>query len=79
MNMMNILERYGRFARRLLISRTTYLDNFLGDVFFFKGKQLCIPKLSKRNSLIKEWHGPGLSWHFVQKKTQGIFGGNILI
>ena len=42
-----------------------YQDNLfgllLGRCIFFKGKQLCIPKLSKRNSLIKEWHGPALS------------------
>jgi hypothetical protein len=37
--------------------------------FMFKGNQLCIPKCSMRDILLKEKHSGGLSRHFGHDKT----------
>jgi hypothetical protein len=35
---------------------------------FFKGNQLCIPKCSMRDNLLKENHSGGLAGHFGHDK-----------
>jgi hypothetical protein len=35
----------------------------------FKGRQLCIPRFSMRDNLIKEKHSEGLDGHFGHDKT----------
>jgi hypothetical protein len=37
--------------------------------FMFKGNQLCIPKFSMRDNLLKEKHSGGLARHFIHDKT----------
>ena len=49
--------------------RTPWLEYIIQDGLLFKGNQLCIPKCSMRENLIKEKHSGGLSEHFGHDKT----------
>jgi len=44
-------------------------DFFIHDGFLFKGKRLCVPQGSLRQSLVKEAHKGGLMGHFGVAKT----------
>ena len=46
-----------------------YKDFYLLNHYLFKGKRLCIPQGSLRNSLIREAHEGGLMGHFGPNKT----------
>lgn len=46
------------------IDRSKWLDYFIQDVMLFRGVQLCIPKNSMRENMIKEKHSGGLARHF---------------
>ena len=49
---------------------TDFVDFVLREGFLFKGIQLCIPKGSIRENIIKEKHCGGLGGHFGLDKTQ---------
>ena len=44
--------------------RTRWLDYLIQDGMLFKGSQLCIPRSSMREELIKEKHSGGMVGHF---------------
>ena len=44
-------------------------DFFIHDCFIFKGKSLCVPQGSLRQSFVKEAHEEGLMGHFGVAKT----------
>ena len=46
------------------LDRMKWLDFTIQDGILFKGNQLCIPKSSMRENLIKEKHSEGLARHF---------------
>ena len=47
-----------------------FVTNFLiQDGFLFRGTQLCIPRSSLREHLIRELHADGLAGHVGQDKT----------
>ena len=48
---------------------TNFVDFMLQEGFLFKGSQLCIPKGSIRENIIKERHCGGLGGHFGLDKT----------
>jgi len=45
-------------------SKGGYKDFFIHDGFLFKGKKLCVPQGSLRQSLVREAHEGGLMGHF---------------
>jgi hypothetical protein len=45
------------------------IEYMIQDGFLFKGNQLCIPKCSMRDNLLKEKHSGGLVGHFSHDKT----------
>ena len=56
----------------VIVDRTRWLDFIIQDGMLFKGSQLCIPRSSMRENLIKEKHSGGMVGHFGQDKTIAI-------
>ena len=48
----------------IIVDRTRWLDYLIQDGMLFKGSQLCIPRSSMRENLIKEKHSGGMAGHF---------------
>lgn len=62
-------EIYEACENLLRRNRTTWIEYMLQEGLLFNGSQLCIPKYSMINILLKEKHGEGLERHFGQNKT----------
>ena len=56
----------------IVVDRTRWLHYMIQDAMFFKGSNLCIPRSSMRDNLIKEKHSGGMAGHFGQDKTIAI-------
>ena len=56
----------------ITVDRTRWLDFIIQDDMLFKGSQLCIPRSSMRENLIKEKHSGGMAGHFGRDKTISI-------
>ena len=48
----------------VIVDRTRWLDYLIQDGMLFKGSQLCIPRSSMRENLIKEKHSGGMAGYF---------------
>jgi hypothetical protein len=53
----------------LLGDKIPWNEYLIQDGLLFNGSQLCIPKFSMRDNLLKEKHSGGLAGHFVHDKT----------
>jgi hypothetical protein len=62
-------EAYEACKNPLLGDRSPWTGYLIQDGLLFKGGQLCIPKCSMRDNLLKEKHGRGLVGHFGHDKT----------
>jgi hypothetical protein len=62
-------EAYKACKNPLLGDKSPWTEYFIQDGLLFKGRQLCIPKCSMRDNLLKEKHSGGLAGQFVQDKT----------
>ena len=56
----------------IVVDRTRWLDYLIQDGLLFKGSQLCIPRSSMRENLIKEKHSGGMVGNFGRDKTISI-------
>jgi hypothetical protein len=68
--MIQILKRHMKHVK-ILCSETEVSgqEYLIQDGLLFKGFQLCIPKCSMRENLLKEKHSGGLAGHFGHDKT----------
>jgi hypothetical protein len=62
-------EAYEAFENLVLRDRSQWTEYMIHDGLLFKGNQLCIPKCSMRENLLKEKHSGGLAGHFGHYKT----------
>jgi hypothetical protein len=62
-------EAYEECMNHVLKDRSYLVEYLIQDGFLFKGCQLCIPKCSMRENLLKENHSGDLDGHFGHDKT----------
>jgi hypothetical protein len=65
----NFKEAYEVCANHVLRDRIHWVEYLIQYGSLFKGCQLCIPKCSMRENLLKEKHSGGLARHFGHDKT----------
>jgi hypothetical protein len=62
-------EAYEVCTNPFIRDKSQWMEYLIQDGLFFKGIQLCIPKFSMRDNLLKEKHNGGLDGHFGHDKT----------
>jgi hypothetical protein len=62
-------EAYEATKNLVLRDRIPWIEYMIQEGFLFRGNQLCIPKCSMRENLLKEKHSGGLAGHFSHEKT----------
>jgi hypothetical protein len=62
-------EVYEADENPILTDRSQWTEYMIQEGLVFKGNQLCIPKCSMRENLLKEKHSGGLARHFGHDKT----------
>ena len=65
----NFAEAWKAYTIPVTLEKTKWLDFTIQDGMLFEENQLCIPKSSMTENLIKEKHSGGLARHFGQDKT----------
>jgi hypothetical protein len=61
-------EAYEACANPVLRARSQWPEYMVQEGLMFKGNQLCIPKISMRDNLLKEKHSGGLARHLAMIK-----------
>ena len=64
----NFKEAYEATENPILRDRRQWEEYMIQEGLLFKGNQLCIPKCSMRENLLKEKHSGGLAEHFGHDK-----------
>jgi hypothetical protein len=62
-------EEYETCENSILRDRNQWAKYLIQEGLLFKGLQLCIPKCSMRENLLKEKHSGGIVGHFDHEKT----------
>ena len=62
-------EYFGDIWGKCQQTHTTFNSMYIQDGFLFRGNQLCIPKSSLKEQIIRELHGGGLGGHMGRDKT----------
>jgi hypothetical protein len=69
-------EAYEACENPVLRDRSQWTEYLIQDGLLFRGNQLCIPKCSMRENLLKEKHSGGLAGHFGHDKTFAQLNGS---
>jgi hypothetical protein len=62
-------EAYEATEKPIIRDKIQWTEYMIEEGLLFKGNQLCIPKCSMRENLLKEKHSGGLVGHFIHEKT----------
>jgi hypothetical protein len=62
-------EAYEACENHVVRDKSQWVEYMIQEGLMFKGNQLCIPKCSMRDNLLKEKHSGGLDGHFGHDKT----------
>jgi hypothetical protein len=68
----NFKEAYEACENTMIRDIIPWLEYMIQEVLLFKGSQLCIPKWSMMDNLLKEKHSGGLVGHFGHDKTYAL-------
>jgi hypothetical protein len=68
-NDLDFKEAYEAVENPILRDKRQWVEYMIQEGLLFKGNQLCIPKFSMRENLLKEKHSGGLVRHFGHDKT----------
>ena len=74
----NFVETWKACKEPITLDKTRWLDYLTQDGMLFKGSQLCIPRSSMRENLIKEKYSGGMVGDFGQDKTLSLLVNIIL-
>jgi hypothetical protein len=69
-------EEYEAYDNPTLKDRSQWTEYMIHDGLLFRGNQLCIPKCSMRENLLKEKQSGGLAGHFGHEKTLSKLNGS---
>jgi hypothetical protein len=69
-------EAYEASENPILRDRSQWTKYMIQDGLLFRGNQLCIPKCSMRENLLKEKHSGGLARHFGHDKMFSKLNGS---
>ena len=69
---LDFVEVWKACKEPVIVDRTRWLDYLIQGGMLFKGNQLCIPRSSMKENLIKEKHIGGMVGLFGQDKTISI-------
>jgi hypothetical protein len=69
-------EAYEASENSVLRDRSQWTEYMIQEGLLFRGNQLCIPKCSMRENLLKEKHSGGLVGHFGHDKTFSKLNGS---
>jgi hypothetical protein len=69
-------EAYKASKNPILREKSQWTEYMIQDGLSFRGNQLCIPKCSMRENLLKEKHSGGLVRHFGHEKTFSKLNGS---
>jgi hypothetical protein len=75
-NDLDFKEVYEASENPILRDRSQWTEYMIQDGLLFRDNQLCIPKCSMRENLLKEKHNGGLAGHFGHDKTFSKLNGS---
>ena len=65
-------EDFGDIWGKCQETHTAVNSMYIQDGFLFRGNQLCIPKSSLREQILRELHGGGLGGYMGRDKTKAL-------
>jgi hypothetical protein len=71
-----VYEAYEAYENPILRDKIQWTEYMIQDGLLFRGNQLCIPKCSMRENLLKEKHSGGLVGHFDHDKMFSKLNGS---